>query len=62
MLLSKNNPEGYYNLGGAFYQKKQYDKAKYYWEECLKVNPAHVQAKAGLATIIVVPSSVVPVK
>ncbi len=62
MLLSKNNPEGYYNIGSAFYQKKQYDKAKYYWEECLKVNPAHVQAKAGLATIIVVPSSVVPVK
>lgn len=62
MLLSKNNPEGYYNLGSAFYQKKQYDKAKHYWEECLKLNPAHVQAKAGLATIIAVPSSVVPVK
>ena len=62
MLLSKNNPEGYYNLGGAYYQKKQYDKAKYYWEECLKINPAHVQAKAGLATIIVVPATVTPVK
>jgi tetratricopeptide (TPR) repeat protein len=58
MLLVKNNPEGYYNLGSAYYQKKQYDKAKYYWEECLKINPAHVQAKAGLSTIIIVPASV----
>lgn len=62
MLLSKNNPEGYYNLGGAYYQKKQYDKAKYYWEECLKISPTHAQAKAGLATIIVVPATVTPVK
>ncbi len=62
MLLSKNNPEGYYNLGGAYYQKKQYNEAKYYWEECLKFNPNHAQAKAGLATIIVVPAAAVPTK
>ena len=56
IILDRLNPEGYYNLGGAYYQNKQYDKAKYYWEECLKVNPNHAQAKAGLATIISVPS------
>lgn len=56
IILDKLNPEGFYSLGGAYYQKKQYDKAKYYWEECLKLNPNHAQAKAGLATIIVVPA------
>ena len=41
---------------------EQYDKAKYYWEECLKLNPNHTNAKAGLSTIIVVPASVNTVK
>jgi len=62
MLLVKNNPEGYYHLGSAYYQKKQYDMAKYYWEECLKINPNHTNAKAGLSTIIAVPVSVNTVK
>lgn len=56
IILDRLNPEGYYNLGGAYYQKARYDKAKYYWEECLKLNPNHAQAKAGLATIITVPA------
>jgi tetratricopeptide (TPR) repeat protein len=54
IILDKLNPEGFYNLGGAYYQNKQYDKAKYYWEECLKLKPDHAQAKAGLATIVTV--------
>lgn len=58
IILDKLNPEGWYNLGGAYYQKKDYGKAKYYWEECLRLNPNHAQAKAGLATIIVVPTPV----
>ncbi|MBI3521262.1 MAG: tetratricopeptide repeat protein, partial [Bacteroidetes bacterium] len=57
IILDKLNPEGFYNLGGAYYQNKQYDKAKYYWEQCLKLKPDHAQAKAGLATIIVVPAA-----
>lgn len=54
IILDKLNPEGFYNLGGAYYQKQKYDKAKYYWEECLKLNPNHAQAKAGLSTIVTV--------
>lgn len=54
IILDKLNPEGFYNLGGAYYQKKQYDKAKYYWEQCLKLKPDHAQAKAGLSTIVTV--------
>lgn len=54
IILDKLNPEGFYNLGGAYYQNKQYDKAKLYWEQCLKIKPDHAQAKAGLATIVTV--------
>ena len=54
IILDKLNPEGFYNLGGAYYQNKQYDKAKFYWEGCLKIKPDHAQAKAGLATIVTV--------
>ncbi|MDF2450370.1 MAG: bacteriophage receptor, outer rane subunit [Bacteroidota bacterium] len=54
IILDKLNPEGFYNLGGAYYQNKQYDKAKYYWEQCLKLKPDHAQAKAGLSTIVTV--------
>lgn len=56
IILDKLNPEGFYNLGGAYYQKKDYAKAKFYWEECLRLNPNHAQAKSGLATIVVVPA------
>lgn len=54
IILDKLNPEGFYNLGGAYYQKANYDKAKFYWEQCIKLKPDHAQAKAGLATIITV--------
>ncbi len=54
LILDRLNPEGFYNLGGAYYQKRNYDKAKFYWEQCLKINPNHAQAKAGLATIVTV--------
>jgi tetratricopeptide (TPR) repeat protein len=62
ILLDRLNPEGFYNLGGAYYQNKQYDKAKYYWEECVKLKPDHAQARAGLATIITVPAPAQPAK
>ncbi len=52
LILDRLNPEGWYNIGGAFYQKKDYGKAKYYWEECVKLNPNHAQARQGLSTII----------
>ena len=54
IILDKLNPEGFYNLGGAYYQNKQYDKAKFYWEACIKLKPDHAQAKSGLATIVTV--------
>ncbi len=56
IVLNKLNPEAYYNVGGGYYNKKEYAKAKYYWEQCVKLKPDHAQAKAGLATIITVPA------
>ncbi len=61
IIIDKLNPEGFYNLGGAYYQNKQYDKAKFYWEQCIKIKPDHAQAKAGLATIITVPVTAPPI-
>ena len=54
IILDKLNPEGFYNLGGVYYQKANYAKAKYYWEQCVKLNPTHPQAVAGLKTIVTV--------
>lgn len=56
VILNRTNPESLYNLGGAYYQKANYAKAKYFWEQCLKYNPSHPQAIAGLKTIITVPT------
>lgn len=61
IILDRLNPEGFYNLGGAYYQKQNYAKAKYYWEQCVKLKPDHAQAIAGLKTIITVPAQPQPV-
>jgi tetratricopeptide (TPR) repeat protein len=60
VVLDKLNPEGFYNLGGAYYQKGNYARAKYYWEQCVKINPNHPQATAGLKTIVTVTAPAVP--
>ncbi|MBS1636707.1 MAG: tetratricopeptide repeat protein [Bacteroidetes bacterium] len=52
IILDKLNPEGWYQLGGAYYTKKNYAEAKRCWEECIRLNPSHAQAKQGLSTIV----------
>jgi len=47
-LLEPNNPEAWYNLGGAFYNSRNYVKAKQAWERTLMLNPNHVEAKRNL--------------
>jgi tetratricopeptide (TPR) repeat protein len=61
IILDKLNPEGFYNLGGAYYQKGNYAKAKYYWEQCVKINPNYTQAVNGLKTIVTVTVPTQPV-
>ncbi len=37
-----------YNLGGAFYTVKEYDKAKLFWEKTLRLDPNNQGAQGGL--------------
>jgi tetratricopeptide (TPR) repeat protein len=50
-ILDRYNPEGWYNLGGAYYNLGQYRKAKDCWQEALKLNPNHPQALQGMRGI-----------
>ncbi|MBL7919587.1 MAG: glycosyltransferase family 39 protein [Bacteroidia bacterium] len=43
--------EGWYGLGGMFYQFKLYDKAKFAWDRTLKLDPHHQYAERDLKTI-----------
>jgi len=43
------DPEIWYNLGGAAFSLGDYAKAAGAFNQCLKLNPNHAQAKAGLA-------------
>ncbi|MBA3649070.1 MAG: tetratricopeptide repeat protein [Chitinophagales bacterium] len=46
-----NDAEGWYNLGGAYFSKKEYEKAKQCWQKTLFLNPQHAQALAGMDAI-----------
>lgn len=50
-ILDPYNPEGWYNTGGAFFNMRRYDKAKYCWERALQVNPNYAEAKKALPMI-----------
>lgn len=50
-ILDRYNPEGWYNLGGAYYNLQNFRKAKQCWAEALKLKPDHAQALAGMRTI-----------
>lgn len=45
------DPEIWYNLGGAAFSLGDFPKAKMAFEKCLQLNPNHAQAKNGLANI-----------
>jgi len=47
-ILEPNNPEAWYNLGGAYFNSRKYFEAKQAWENTLRLNPNHVQAKQNL--------------
>lgn len=48
VTLDKYNPEGWYDLGGAYYTKGNHEKAKSCWNEVLKLNPDHEEALKAL--------------
>lgn len=50
-ILDPYNPEGWYNLGGAYFNQQKYAQAKKAWERALQLNPNYQEAKRGLQMI-----------
>lgn len=44
VVLDRYNPEGWYNLGGAYFNLGQYRKSKQCLQEALKLNPNHANS------------------
>jgi tetratricopeptide (TPR) repeat protein len=51
VILDRLNPEGWYNLGGAYFNLGHYKRAKACWQEALRLNPNHPQAQQGMKSI-----------
>ena len=47
-ILDPNNPEGWYNLGGAYFNSQRYVKAKACWDRALQLNPNYAEVKKVL--------------
>jgi hypothetical protein len=66
-LLDPNNPEGWYNLGGAYFNQQKFAQAKYCWERALQINPNYAEVKKVLPMItpamlgISQPTNMVPI-
>ena len=50
-VLDPQNPNIWYNLGGAYFTFQQYDKARDAWSQTLKLNPNHQDARRGLEAL-----------
>lgn len=51
-IVAPQNPEAYYNLGGAYLSvANNKDSAKYYFEQTLRLDPNHQQALQGLNSL-----------
>jgi tetratricopeptide (TPR) repeat protein len=50
-LLEPNNPEGYYSLGGAYYNQGKFMQAKRNWDKALQLNPNYEEVKKVLPMI-----------
>ncbi len=61
VALKRDNAEIYYNMGAISFRAQRYGFAKYYWDECLKYNPNHPNAKEAIKSIIPV-ANVKPIK
>jgi tetratricopeptide (TPR) repeat protein len=49
ITFDKNEPEGWYNLGGAYFSLNRFDSARICWKRCVSIKPDHQQAIQGLA-------------
>ncbi len=53
IILDRYNPEGWYNLGGAYFKMGKKEKANVCWKETLKLNPSHPGAIQALGGVVV---------
>lgn len=51
VLLDPNSAEGWYNLGGAYFNQQKYAQAKKSWERALQINPNYAEVKKALPMI-----------
>lgn len=50
-LLTPNDPEAWYNLGGAYFNQQKYPLAKRSWDRALALNPNYAEVKRVLPMI-----------
>ncbi|MBL7932642.1 MAG: tetratricopeptide repeat protein [Bacteroidia bacterium] len=50
-LLTPNDPEAWYNLGGAYFNQQKYPLAKRSWDRALQLNPNYADVKRVLPMI-----------
>lgn len=51
IALDASNPQYYYTLGLAYFQKKDYPQAEQAFEQCLALNPEHIMALNSLGVV-----------
>jgi len=49
--LSPQDPEIYYNMGGAYFTAGNYEKAREMWNRTLQLRPDHTEARRGLGAL-----------
>jgi protein O-mannosyl-transferase len=49
--INPNDPEIWYNLGGAYFSVQRFDKSREAWNRCLQLKPDHADAKRGMGAI-----------
>jgi len=50
-ILNPGDAEGWYNLGGCYFNVRQYAKAKESWELALRINPNYAEVKRAMAML-----------
>jgi hypothetical protein len=50
-ILNPNDAEGWYNLGGCYFNVQRYPQAKECWERALRINPNYVEVKRAMAML-----------
>lgn len=50
--IAPQDPEVWYNVGGAYFSVQNYPKAKEAWSKCISLNPNHQNGRVGLSEVL----------